>query len=205
MLTSIDSRAPTRRTRQDDAPARVERARCLRVLWIKQNLILRCGILRPIGNFPESLSQGIGILVGRFLVGRLGVMPRRPRGSRGRARQPLGASSNFNIVDYISAISIQHIIIVWKVDYLFNITSGGRGVPGCLGAPPHRPAPLRQPPRQASLLLLLLLLLRALLLLLLIIIIIMMMMIIVIIIIIIIIHIKWQQTNVLTCYYYYYY
>ena len=29
------------------------------------------GILTSIGNFPESLSQGI--LAGRFLVGRLGV------------------------------------------------------------------------------------------------------------------------------------
>ena len=34
-------------------------------------LILRGGILRPIGNLPEVLSQRI--LVGRFLVGRLGV------------------------------------------------------------------------------------------------------------------------------------
>ena len=34
-------------------------------------LILRGGILRPIGNFPESLSQAI--LVGIMLVGRLGV------------------------------------------------------------------------------------------------------------------------------------
>ena len=34
-------------------------------------LNLRGGIPRPIGNFPESLSQAI--LVGRFLVWRLGV------------------------------------------------------------------------------------------------------------------------------------
>ena len=33
--------------------------------------ILRCGILRSMGNCPESLSQRI--LVGRLLVGRLGV------------------------------------------------------------------------------------------------------------------------------------
>ena len=33
-------------------------------------LILRGGILRSIGNFPESFSQAI--LVGRFLVWRLG-------------------------------------------------------------------------------------------------------------------------------------
>ena len=33
--------------------------------------ILRGGIPRPIGNFPESLSQAI--LVGRILVGRLGL------------------------------------------------------------------------------------------------------------------------------------
>ena len=36
-------------------------------------LILRGGIPRPIGNFPESLSQAI--LVGIILVGRLGVVP----------------------------------------------------------------------------------------------------------------------------------
>ena len=35
-------------------------------------LILRGGIPRPIGNFPESLSQAI--LVGIMLVGRLGVV-----------------------------------------------------------------------------------------------------------------------------------
>ena len=34
-------------------------------------LIVRAGILMPIGNFPEILSQGI--LVGIILVGRLGV------------------------------------------------------------------------------------------------------------------------------------
>ena len=34
-------------------------------------LILRCGIPRPIGNSPESLSQVI--LVGVMLVGGLGV------------------------------------------------------------------------------------------------------------------------------------
>ena len=34
-------------------------------------LILKGGIPRPIGNFPESLSQAI--LVGTMLVGRLGV------------------------------------------------------------------------------------------------------------------------------------
>ena len=36
-------------------------------------LILRGGISRPKGNFPESLSQAI--LVGIMLVGRLGVPP----------------------------------------------------------------------------------------------------------------------------------
>ena len=35
-------------------------------------LILRGGIIMSIGNFLESLSQAI--LVGRFLVGRLGVL-----------------------------------------------------------------------------------------------------------------------------------
>ena len=35
-------------------------------------LILRCGIPRPIGNFPECLSQAI--LVGIMLVGRLGAI-----------------------------------------------------------------------------------------------------------------------------------
>ena len=34
-------------------------------------LILRGGILRPIGDFPESLSQAM--LVGVMLVGRLGL------------------------------------------------------------------------------------------------------------------------------------
>ena len=34
-------------------------------------LIVRGGILMPIGDFPESLSQGI--LVGMILLGRLGV------------------------------------------------------------------------------------------------------------------------------------
>ena len=34
--------------------------------------ILRGGIPRPIGNFPESLGQAI--LVGTMLVGRLGVL-----------------------------------------------------------------------------------------------------------------------------------
>ena len=35
-------------------------------------LVLRGGIPRPIGNFPESLSQAI--LVGIVLVGRFGVL-----------------------------------------------------------------------------------------------------------------------------------
>ena len=39
-------------------------------------LMIRGGTLRPIGNFPESLSQAM--LVGVMLVGRLGV-PRRLR------------------------------------------------------------------------------------------------------------------------------
>ena len=34
-------------------------------------LVLRGGVLRPIGNFRESLSQAI--LVGIIIVGRLGV------------------------------------------------------------------------------------------------------------------------------------
>ena len=34
-------------------------------------LIVRGGILRPIGDFPESLSQAM--LVGIMLVGKLGV------------------------------------------------------------------------------------------------------------------------------------
>ena len=38
-------------------------------------LILRGGIPRPMGNFPESLSQAI--LVGVMLVGRLGVLHHR--------------------------------------------------------------------------------------------------------------------------------
>ena len=46
-------------------------------LWISEGLtqaeseIVRDGILRPIGNFPESLSHGI--LAGIILVGRLGA------------------------------------------------------------------------------------------------------------------------------------
>ena len=44
---------------------------CQRV-WLKHNLnLLRGGIPRPIGNFPESSSQAI--LVGIMLVGRSGV------------------------------------------------------------------------------------------------------------------------------------
>ena len=39
-------------------------------------LILRGGILRPIGNLPESLSQAI--LVGIMLVGGLGVYEQFP-------------------------------------------------------------------------------------------------------------------------------
>ena len=35
-------------------------------------LNLRCGILMSIGDFPESLRQAI--LVGKMLVGRLGVV-----------------------------------------------------------------------------------------------------------------------------------
>ena len=35
-------------------------------------LILRGGILRPIGDFPEVLTQAM--LVGVMLVGRLGVL-----------------------------------------------------------------------------------------------------------------------------------
>ena len=40
-------------------------------------LILRGGIPRPMGNFPESLSQAI--LVGIMLVGRLGLSPHNLR------------------------------------------------------------------------------------------------------------------------------
>ena len=47
-------------------------------------LILRGEIPRPIGNFRESLSQAI--LVGLILVGRLGVVLRRPRQWRTRPR-----------------------------------------------------------------------------------------------------------------------
>ena len=37
-------------------------------------LIFRAGISRPVGNFPESLSQALS--VGTMLVGRLGVHTR---------------------------------------------------------------------------------------------------------------------------------
>ena len=42
-------------------------------------LIIRGDILMSTGDFPENLSQAI--LVGIMLVGRLGVMPPRPRAS----------------------------------------------------------------------------------------------------------------------------
>ena len=48
-------------------------------------LILRGGIPRPIGNFPESLTQAI--LVGAMLVGRLGVT-RLSAGRRSQAPAP---------------------------------------------------------------------------------------------------------------------
>ena len=41
-------------------------------------LILRGGIPRPMGSFPESLSQAILVLVGMILVGRLGVSYSKP-------------------------------------------------------------------------------------------------------------------------------
>ena len=44
-------------------------------------LILRAGILMPIGTFPEVLSKQI--LVGIILVGRLGVSLLRPYSSKG--------------------------------------------------------------------------------------------------------------------------
>ena len=40
-------------------------------------LILRGGISRPIGNFPENLSQAM--LGGTMLVGRLGLPPLRTK------------------------------------------------------------------------------------------------------------------------------
>ena len=49
-------------------------------------LMLRCGIPRPIGIFPESLTQAM--LVGEILVGGLGVKdrcPGNPLGASGRA------------------------------------------------------------------------------------------------------------------------
>ena len=49
-------------------------------------LILRGGILRPIGNFLESLSQAI--IVGVILVGRLGVM------ASASTRDPLPAGAD---------------------------------------------------------------------------------------------------------------
>ena len=47
-------------------------------------LDLRGGIPRPIGNFPESLSQAI--LAGIILVGRLGVRRSLRRGVQRRAQ-----------------------------------------------------------------------------------------------------------------------
>ena len=53
-------------------------------------LSLRGGISRPIGNFRESLSQAIFVLVGVILVGRLGVirgsMTKGPRKDQGETR-----------------------------------------------------------------------------------------------------------------------
>ena len=48
-------------------------------------LIVRGGILMSIGNFPESLTQAI--LVGRFLVGRLGVSNTRVSEVRERGQK----------------------------------------------------------------------------------------------------------------------
>ena len=47
-------------------------------------LILRAGMFMSIRNFPESLSQAI--LVGRFLVGRLGVKAQRAPSARAPLR-----------------------------------------------------------------------------------------------------------------------
>ena len=51
-------------------------------------LSLRGGILRPMGNSRESLSQGI--VAGILLVGRLGVASCAPRGSYKGEHQPSG-------------------------------------------------------------------------------------------------------------------
>ena len=54
-------------------------------------LIVRGGILMSIGNFPESLSQAI--LVGRFLVGRLGVALSAPLSPPCRLNVPPGGAA----------------------------------------------------------------------------------------------------------------
>ena len=53
-------------------------------------LLLRGGLLRPIGNFPESLTHSM--LVGAMLVGRLGVMP-----SHGSKTERMALSSGSTI------------------------------------------------------------------------------------------------------------
>ena len=65
-------------------------------LWISVGfdssgiLVVRGGTPRPLGNFPESLSQAI--LVGTILVGRLGV-PRTKESCRGNFKQDGAAPS----------------------------------------------------------------------------------------------------------------
>ena len=65
-------------------------------------LILRDGIPRPIGNFPEISSQRI--LLGRFLVGRLGVPDLRKAVQRGRKVNRLGGKLNEQLHERHDAI-----------------------------------------------------------------------------------------------------
>ena len=59
-------------------------------------IILRGGISRPTGNFPERLTKAM--LVGIILVGRLGVGcgPRTCRPGSGRTRSPDGGARGYS-------------------------------------------------------------------------------------------------------------
>ena len=101
------------------------RTKILDLRWFDSSriLILRGGILMSIGNFPESLSQAI--LVGRFLVGRLGVAgaecktPARPLVAHGRGRQkgPGRAAFCRSYKYIVSYHSILHYMLYYIITY----------------------------------------------------------------------------------------
>ena len=75
--------------------------------WISEGfdssriLILRVGIPRPIGNFPEQLSQGI--LAGITLVGRSGVRAQRCSDAR---REDASMPEHNHSDDHFTILSI---------------------------------------------------------------------------------------------------